>query len=126
MKLLPDYEITTATYMKFIKGKHVTGWVSDPNGNSTGGWGVTLSPQDMVHLGYLYLRQGVWDNKQIISKKWIEESTAMNLNNYGYLWWLFDEEEFAYCALGDGGNVILASVMSYLSYIIHKTDGNRG
>ena len=106
MKQLPNYEMTIATYMKFIKGKHVTGWVSDPKGNNTGGWGLTLTPQDMARFGYLYLREGVWYHKQIIPVQWIKESTAMNPNHYGYLWWLFDEGEFAYCALGDGGNVI--------------------
>ncbi|MNE99798.1 hypothetical protein D3C80_1985240 [compost metagenome] len=31
----------------------------------------------------------------------------MNSNNYGYLWWLREENRlFAYSALGDGGNVI--------------------
>lgn len=31
----------------------------------------------------------------------------MNANNYGYLWWLLDEDGvFSYSAVGDGGNVI--------------------
>ncbi|KUP32178.1 serine hydrolase domain-containing protein [Bacillus halotolerans] len=88
-------------------GKNVKGWVNDPDGNSTGGWGLTLTPRDMARFGYLYLNHGTWNNQQIIPKSWIDESTAMNANNYGYLWWLREEEGvFSYSALGDGGNVI--------------------
>ena len=61
----------------------------------------------MARFGFLYLNHGIWDNNQIISGTWIDESTAMNLNKYGYLWWLHEEDGvFAYLALGDGGNVI--------------------
>jgi CubicO group peptidase (beta-lactamase class C family) len=85
----------------------VKGWVKDPNSNSTGGWGLTLIPRDMARFGFLYLNHGIWDNNQIISKTRIDESTAMNPNKYGYLWWLHEEDGvFAYLALGDGGNVI--------------------
>ena len=35
----------------------------------------------MARVGYLYLSQGIWDNTQIISEKWIKESTAMNPHN---------------------------------------------
>lgn len=88
-------------------GVHVKGWVEDPHGHSTGGWGLTLTPRDMARLGWLYLNRGRWDNDQIISESWIDESTAMNSNNYGYLWWLREEDGiFAYSALGDGGNMI--------------------
>ena len=26
--------------------------------------------------------------------------------SFGYLWWLVDEKEHAYAAMGDGGNII--------------------
>jgi CubicO group peptidase (beta-lactamase class C family) len=88
-------------------GKKVKGWVHDPNGNSTGGWGLTLTVRDMARFGLLYLNHGICDNSQIISRTWIDESIAMNPNTYGYLWWLREEDGiFAYMALGDGGNVI--------------------
>lgn len=108
MRELKNYKLTTAAeHLKFLKDKYVTGWVIDPNNNSTGGWGLTLTPRDMAKFGLLYLNHGLWNDKQIISKEWIEESITTNKNHYGYLWWIFDEAEFSvYCALGDGGNVI--------------------
>ena len=68
------------------------GWVHDPNGISTGGWGLTLTVKDMAKFGQLYLNEGTHNGKQILSKSWIKESTEMNQNQYGYLWWLREEE----------------------------------
>ncbi|ENQ3107302.1 hypothetical protein ACEOWJ_003388 [Bacillus cereus] len=68
------------------------GWVKDPNNNFTGGWGLTLTPRDMARFGLLYLNRGIWNNNQIISKTWIDESTTINPNKYGYLWWVHEED----------------------------------
>ncbi|MCM3340694.1 beta-lactamase family protein [Paenibacillus sp. MER TA 81-3] len=106
MKEIPDYEMKSFGFEDLF-GKNVKGWVKDPNHNSTGGWGLTLSPRDMARFGVLYLNRGIWDNNQIMSGTWIDESIAMNTNHYGYLWWLREEDGvYAYSALGDGGNVI--------------------
>ncbi|BDG78463.1 6-aminohexanoate-dimer hydrolase [Bacillus subtilis] len=106
MKEIPYDEMRSFGFDDLF-GKNVKGWVNDPNGNSTGGWGLTLTPRDMARFGYLYLNHGTWNNQQIIPESWIDQSTAMNANNYGYLWWLRDEDSvFSYSALGDGGNVI--------------------
>lgn len=90
-----------------VFGKKVRGWVQDPHGNSTGGWGLTLTVRDMARFGLLYLNHGICDTRRIISRRWIDKSITMNPNMYGYLWWLREEDGlFAYMALGDGGNVI--------------------
>ena len=60
----------------------------------------------MARFGQLYLNEGKWNGQQIISKEWIQESIKDNIHHYGYLWWLFNEGEWMYCALGDGGNII--------------------
>ncbi|WP_372007257.1 serine hydrolase domain-containing protein [Paenibacillus chitinolyticus] len=106
MKEIPDYEMKSFGFEDLF-GEKVRGWVQDPNRNSTGGWGLTLTPRDMARFGLLYLNRGLWNHRQIISGAWVNESTAMNANNYGYLWWLREEDGvYAYSALGDGGNVI--------------------
>ncbi|MNP02834.1 Beta-lactamase [compost metagenome] len=106
MKEIPDYEMRSFGFDDLF-GQNVRGWVKDQHNNSTGGWGITLSPRDMARFGLLYLNRGMWDHHQIISEKWTLESTAINSTHYGYLWWLREEDGlFAYLALGDGGNVI--------------------
>ncbi|MFJ5563880.1 serine hydrolase domain-containing protein [Lysinibacillus xylanilyticus] len=106
MKEIPNNKMNAYGFDDLF-GKNVKGWVHDPNGHSTGGWGLTLTTRDMARFGYLYLNNGVWDHKRVLSETWIRESTEMNHNNYGYLWWLRQEDGLTtFSALGDGGNMI--------------------
>lgn len=96
--------------MEFYKSTDMNGWVADPQGVNTAGWGLTISPVDMAKIGQLFLNKGKWNGEQIVSEKWVEESTTehsrwkkMNLP-YGYLWWI--GEKGGYAAMGDGGNII--------------------
>lgn len=98
--------------MAFNKATDISGWVADPKGVNTGGWGLTLSPVDMAKIGQLYLDGGMWNGQQIVSKSWIDESTKEQSRwekrklSYGYLWWLGEEGEKGFAAMGDGGNII--------------------
>ena len=96
--------------MEFYKSTDMNGWVADPQGVNTAGWGLTISPVDMAKIGQLFLNKGKWNGEQIVSEKWVEESTTehsrwkkLNLP-YGYLWWV--GEKGGYAAMGDGGNII--------------------
>ena len=67
-------------------------WQLDPKGIHIGWGGMHMRPRDMAKFGLLYLNKGTWEEKQIISKKWIEASTKTHLksdlySNYGYQWW---------------------------------------
>ncbi len=106
MKEILDQEMK-GNSLEDVFGKNLQGWIHDPSGNTTGGWGLTLTPRDMARFGFLYLNRGRWDGQQIIPEQWIEDSTVMNEKQYGYLWWLREESDsFLYSALGSGGNVI--------------------
>ncbi|MED3157820.1 serine hydrolase [Bacillus thuringiensis] len=106
MREIPNYNMKAFGFDDLF-GKDVKGWVHDPNGISTGGWGLTLTVRDMAKFAQMYLNEGIHNGKQILSKSWIIESIAMNSNQYGYLWWLREEDGiFSYCAMGDGGNMI--------------------
>lgn len=109
--------------MAFNKATHINGWVMDSKKVQSAGWGLTLSAMDMAKIGQLYLNQGIWNNKQIVSRDWIVESTKeqnvwkkMNLS-YGYLWWVEKEQEFA--AMGDGGNIIYVNTNKNLVVAIN-------
>jgi hypothetical protein len=41
----------------------------------TGGDGLHLKPRDMAKVGYLYLRNGVWEGKQLLPSAWIDKVT---------------------------------------------------
>lgn len=74
--------------------------------------GLFLSSSDLAKIGYLYLRGGVWQGKQIVSREWVEESLKPLLDvgngtfDYGLLWWLLrrsDSPNYIWTARGLGG-----------------------
>ena len=100
-------------HIAVMNNKNTTGWAVDPQGINTASWGLFLTPEDMIKIGQLYLNDGVWNGKQIISSCWINESTTQqscwNELSYGYLWWIIDGKNRIFAALGQGGNVIYVS-----------------
>lgn len=115
----PDAE----TYKAFTIGKTPKGkiWFSDNKGVGAAGYGLCLSADEMAKIGLLCLKNGIFNNKRIVSEKWLEESFMVRLccgekfrdMKYGYLWWIIDENEGSYAAIGNSGNVI---------YINHRKD----
>jgi CubicO group peptidase (beta-lactamase class C family) len=66
----------------------------DPSGLELGGYGLRLRPIDMQKLGNLYLANGAWNGRQILSRAWVERSfTPWNRSHpggrvdYGWFWW---------------------------------------
>lgn len=94
-------------------------WRTGPNEETAGGFGIELKPRDAAKLGLLYLNQGEWEGRRLLSEDWIRESTAKHTDvdegngmsvfgDYGYHWWVrsFDSYE-AYLAMGYGGQYII-------------------
>ena len=51
--------------------------------------------QDKKTLKLFYLNKGKWNGKQILSEKWIAESTkAADVGHYGYLFWRGEYDSF--------------------------------
>ena len=85
------------------------GWVVDSDGTNLGAWGLKLTSPDLVKLGELYVNEGTWRGRQIVSAAWVHESTSSQLTadqegsdgQYGYLWWVGDVDGHpAFLALG--------------------------
>lgn len=75
-----------------------------------------MTSRDMAKIGQLMLNNGKWNEKQIVSEKWTEESTTSETKitgiDYGYLWWNipFKTKEkmvVAKVATGNGGQYIM-------------------
>ena len=100
---------------------------------------IYFSTRDMARLGYLMLRNGKWNDKQIISPEWHAEMIAVSTKSedmnpekyrngvfeYGYMWWLFKMDnpvyKGAYSARGAMGQYI--TVIPELDMVVaHKTD----
>lgn len=104
-------------------------WPTDPQGYSTGSGDLKLHPHDLAKLGYLWLNQGVWEGKQIISREWVENSVKPLLETreggyYGYGWWVETSETDAlplYRADGRGGQYVV--VVPSLNLVVTTTGG---
>ncbi len=49
-------------------------WMKDGNGVVNGGAGLELKARDLARFGLLYMQNGQWCNKQVISESWINKS----------------------------------------------------
>ncbi|WOH68456.1 serine hydrolase [Bradyrhizobium sp. BWA-3-5] len=83
----------------------------DAQGVTIGEAGLFLSPHDMARFGYLYLRNGMWEGKQIIPSSWVERAkdgkvAATNGFQYANLWWSLPDKG-AYMARGRHSQLIL-------------------
>lgn len=121
-------------------GIEINKWPNDKQGRKLGGSELRLKPKDMVQFGLLYLNNGKVNDKQVISKYWINESTSEqailnewdvlpNANGYGYYWWRRKiNNHQAFVASGFGGQLIC--VIPDLKMIIVTTcfvnERNRG
>ena len=100
-------------------------------GDTNAGGGLRLRPRDMAKIGQLVLAGGRWNDRQIVSKAWIDASMTPRLEAtgpyfYGYLWWLgrslHDGREVHWAAaLGRGGQSI--RVVPELDLIVVVTAG---
>jgi len=93
-------------------GIHDVLWETDPQGNYRGWGDLSLHPHDMAKLGLLFLQQGQWEDRQIVSSRWVKEAsmaqseTPSGEDPYGYGWWLAPDLEGVYRADGRNGQYI--------------------
>ncbi len=102
-------------------------WVAAPNGVCVGYGGMWLNPHDMAKIGWLYLNNGRWEDQQIISEKWVADSTQKKINatlydGYGYQWWVSYDKFYA--AVGHRGQFIY--VLPTQNMVVVFTSGLEG
>jgi len=101
--------------------------------------GLSLRPRDMAKIGYLFLRKGKLDGKQIVSPEWVNESTRSYVkaffvgSEYGYQWWrgntvISNQTIHTYYAAGRGGQYIfvvpiLDLVVVFTSQALNNSPG---
>ena len=92
------------------------GWGTDREGVNSGCCLLKLTAPDMLKIGQLYLDEGRWQGRRIVSSQWVRESTANQLTTeqatsegpYGYFWRVGDIESHPYfAAAGSHGQWII-------------------
>jgi CubicO group peptidase (beta-lactamase class C family) len=69
-------------------------WKHSPTGLPDTEGGLYLSAHDLAKIGQLFLKDGVWEGKEVVSSAWIKDSVAPHVTvpggnwKYGYQWWL--------------------------------------
>lgn len=82
--------------------------------------GITITHRALARIGYLYLRDGVWNGRQILSKAFVREATRPTdlpapYGYYGFYWGTNSRGEFAgmpkdtFWALGLGDSFLIVS-----------------
>ncbi|MBQ5946980.1 serine hydrolase [Massilia sp. ST3] len=88
------------------------------SGGTRWGGGMWINSWDMARFGYLWLRGGAWNGRQILPPDYVKAALTPSANgpDYGYLWWLNTKGKNlpglpanAYAALGAGQNTIVVS-----------------
>ena len=86
-------------------------WKKCPNGISIGAVGLKIKTEDIAKFGQLYLQNGIWENKQLLSSDWIKMATSKQVDNsltqsqpdwkqgYGFQFWKNRYNSYR----GDGG-----------------------
>jgi len=90
--------------------------VSSVSGGGHFGGGLFINSLDHARFGLLFLRNGKWNDKLLLSPEWIKlvQQPSENNESYGYMWWLNKGEreweglsENIYYGAGFGGNFIV-------------------
>ena len=84
-------------------------WDANFQGISLGGYGLRVRTEDIAKFGQLYLQQGKWRGRQLLSPSWVAMATARQTSNgsnpdsdwnqgYGFQFWRCRHQAFR----GDG------------------------
>ncbi|MGF7056631.1 serine hydrolase domain-containing protein [Brassicibacter mesophilus] len=107
-----DTEINKTYYLNSTKWTRKRQWDIDSQGINIGGFGLSFKSRDLAKIGYLIINNGIWENKQVVSKEWIINSTKPHIDvqgmmKYGYHWWVMDRKNIKIIfALGYGGQYL--------------------
>jgi len=111
-------------------------WYQGPNNITDTFGGLILRPIDMLKFGRLYLQKGKWNDEQVISESWVNNSTAAKIDindyyEYAYQWWRYKDASTTGQALqvndvfyADGWGGQLIWVVPHLNMVAVSTGGN--
>ena len=105
-------------------------WEESPDGINTGGWGLSVTTEDIAKLGQLYLQKGMWGEKRILSEEWVAQATSKQTSNgsnpksdwdqgYGFQFWRCRHN----CYRGDGAFGQYCIVMPKHDAVVAITSG---
>ncbi|MCK8520786.1 beta-lactamase family protein [Aquimarina sp. D1M17] len=105
------------------------------SGGGHSGGGLFINTLDHARFGLLFLNNGIWNGKRLISETWITEAIKPSTanTNYGFMWWLNKKgarhweglPEHLYYAAGFGGNFIVVDQKENLVVVTRWLEPNQ-
>jgi CubicO group peptidase (beta-lactamase class C family) len=108
--------------------------IQSVSGGGHFGGGLFINSIDHARFGLLFLRNGTWKGKEIISSEWINKMKIPSENNdtYGYMWWLNrgerkwdDLSENIFYGSGFGGNYVVVVPDYELVIVVRWIDSSK-
>jgi hypothetical protein len=107
-------------------------WEATPKGVSLGGFGLSVTTEDIARFGQLYLQKGEWEGRRILPAEWVTAATSRQVSNgsnpasdwdqgYGYQFWRCRHGVYR----GDGAFGQYCIVMPEQDAVIAITSGVR-
>ncbi|TFC44352.1 class C beta-lactamase-related serine hydrolase [Cryobacterium sp. TMT2-10] len=74
-------------------------WQTCPRGIDAGGWGLSITTEQLATFGQLLLQRGEWNGTRLVAAEWIDEATSTQVDTsgtehdvdgregYGYQFW---------------------------------------
>lgn len=125
------YGNTKEEHLDFTTNKtpKIHEWYTDPTGCVTAGWGLALSARDLAKIGAMVAAGGSFNKQTIVSNQWIEtiskvyQRPGKHFRNmgYGFLWWITNEKDNIFAAIGNCGNLIYVNPKENLAVGIGAT-----
>jgi CubicO group peptidase (beta-lactamase class C family) len=89
-------------------------WPTDSQGYQLGYTMLKLTARDLAKFGYLYLKGGTWEGRQVVPAAYVRAATQPHVatgdphaTGYGYQWWTMSEQGHrGFAALGLGGQLV--------------------
>jgi CubicO group peptidase (beta-lactamase class C family) len=108
--------------------------VQSVSGGGHWGGGMFISAYDQARFGYLFLRNGKWKDRQLVSEQWIKQARTPGPanNEYGYANWFLNTArkpmppapESSVTFRGDGPNIIYIDWENDLIVVVRWIRGN--
>jgi CubicO group peptidase (beta-lactamase class C family) len=105
-------------------------WDATPQGVSYGGFGLSVTTEDIARFGQLYLQKGEWNGRPLLPAEWVARATSRQVSNgsnpasdweqgYGYQFWRCRHDVYR----GDGAFGQFCVVMPEEDAVVAITSG---
>ena len=128
---MSDFNILDGTYYQYTKSIHPA-------------YHFRISANSMARFGYIMLRNGKWDDRQVLPAAWIKtitspvsDATNWGSDSYGYMWWVSRSgnkyQHFMGCDVPDGTysargayGQFLVVIPAYDMVVVHLVESDDG